>query len=183
MFGLPVNITCMSDGFPQPSYALTHNNTGFSNRTKYTIQSVTCSDSGTYKCIAVNELGNDSACRNLTVVTGTPKSVRTTPSVAVGAGIVAGVLVLGGIVGVVIHCCKPKIVKRKTVSPSGSDRHDVNQDELSDNEKHDEGDNVQDTMSSSELEASESETNPSENALTPVYVSLEKSNREGKLAE
>ena len=70
---------------------------------------------------------------------------------------------------------------RKTVGPSGSGRAAVNQDELSDNEKHDERDNVQDTINSPE--ASESESNPSEDAGTPVYVSLENSNREGKLAE
>ena len=67
MLGRPVNITCMSDGFPKPSYTITHNDTGISNRTKHTIQNVMRSDSGTYKCVAVNETGNDSACRNLTV--------------------------------------------------------------------------------------------------------------------
>ena len=56
----------------------------------------------------------------------------------------------------------------------------MTQNELSGNEKHDEDDNVQDTVSSPE--ASESESNPCEDVLPPVYVSLENSNREDKLA-
>jgi hypothetical protein len=65
--GQPVNITCMSDGFPEPSYTITHNGSLISNKTKHTIQVVNWSDSGTYKCLAKNELGNDSASTNFTV--------------------------------------------------------------------------------------------------------------------
>jgi hypothetical protein len=67
VFGKPVNITCMSVGFPEPSYSITRNGTRISNETKHTIHFVNWGDRGTYRCVAKNELGNDSACANLTM--------------------------------------------------------------------------------------------------------------------
>ena len=60
-------IRCESDGFPEPSYTIIHNGTEVSNETKHTILVVKSGDEGIYKCIARNELGNDSSYANLTV--------------------------------------------------------------------------------------------------------------------
>ena len=60
-------IRCESDGFPEPSFTITHNGTEISNETKHIILVVKWDDAGTYKCIARNELGRDSDSGNLTV--------------------------------------------------------------------------------------------------------------------
>ena len=67
IFGSTVDVTCKSDGFPEPSYTITHNGTEISNETKHTILVVKWDDEGIYKCIARNELGDDSDSGNLTV--------------------------------------------------------------------------------------------------------------------
>ena len=63
-----VNITCESDGLPEPSYSITHNGTEVSTNKTYTIDDVQYRHAGTYKCVAKNKIGNDSASANLTVV-------------------------------------------------------------------------------------------------------------------
>ncbi|CAB4008681.1 B-cell receptor CD22-like, partial [Paramuricea clavata] len=66
--GGSATITCNSDGLPEPNYNLTHNGTAISTNKTYTIDNVQYSDAGTYKCIARNKLGTDSASTSLTVI-------------------------------------------------------------------------------------------------------------------
>ena len=68
--GTSVVITCKSEGLPEPRYTITRNGTVVSTNKTYAISEVMGSDAGTctYKCIASNKLGNDSACSNLTVL-------------------------------------------------------------------------------------------------------------------
>jgi hypothetical protein len=54
-------VICESNGLPEPSYTITHNGTMLSTGKMYTILKVKWSDAGTYKCIAENKLGRDSA--------------------------------------------------------------------------------------------------------------------------
>ncbi|XP_046858269.1 hemicentin-2-like [Xenia sp. Carnegie-2017] len=59
--GENVTKTCVSDGFPLPTFIIHRNNDFFSNGTTYTIQSVNIGHKGEYHCIAMNKLGNDSS--------------------------------------------------------------------------------------------------------------------------
>ncbi|CAB4023289.1 B-cell receptor CD22-like [Paramuricea clavata] len=65
--GTSVNITCYSEGRPEPRYNITYNRIVLSTGKTYTISKANLSDAGTYECIAWNKLGNDSASANLTV--------------------------------------------------------------------------------------------------------------------
>ncbi|CAB4022834.1 B-cell receptor CD22-like, partial [Paramuricea clavata] len=65
--GTSVNITCYSEGRPEPRYNITHNRIVLSTGKTYTISKAKLSDAGTYECIAWNKLGRDSASANLTV--------------------------------------------------------------------------------------------------------------------
>ena len=58
--GRPLTITCKSDGYPEPSYNITHNGTVVSTENKYDIINVRYRDAGTYACIATNKFGDDS---------------------------------------------------------------------------------------------------------------------------
>ena len=63
-----VAVMCESNGLPEPSYTIFHNDTKIvSNKSTYAINNVQYSDAGTYKCIASNKLGNNPASKNLTV--------------------------------------------------------------------------------------------------------------------
>ncbi|CAB4038035.1 neural cell adhesion molecule 1-like isoform X7, partial [Paramuricea clavata] len=63
-----VAVMCNSNGLPEPSYTIIHNdNKVVTKKSTYTIVDVKYSDAGTYKCIASNKLGSDSASRSLTV--------------------------------------------------------------------------------------------------------------------
>ncbi|XP_028413748.1 opioid-binding protein/cell adhesion molecule-like isoform X2 [Dendronephthya gigantea] len=66
--GRSVTITCESDGLPEPSYAIFHNGSHIDNRRTHVIENVSYTHKGTYKCVATNKLGSDSAFANLTVV-------------------------------------------------------------------------------------------------------------------
>jgi hypothetical protein len=65
--GKEVEISCSSEGVPDPHFTIMHPNgtniTLIGNQ--YIIKNVQKSDNGTYTCIAINELGEDSATSNL----------------------------------------------------------------------------------------------------------------------
>ena len=66
--GERATVKCSSNGRPEPSYTIIHNDSiTVSNQSTYFINEVKWSDAGTYKCIATNKLGSDSASKNLTV--------------------------------------------------------------------------------------------------------------------
>ena len=58
--GNSVAIKCVSRGFPEPSYTITHNGTIVSTYPVYTIAKVKWNDIGIYSCTARNTLGSDS---------------------------------------------------------------------------------------------------------------------------
>jgi hypothetical protein len=59
------SITCNSDGFPEPSYNITHDGIVLSTGKMNTISEMQLSASGTFECIAWNKLGRDSASKTL----------------------------------------------------------------------------------------------------------------------
>ena len=59
------SITCNSDGFPEPSYNITHDGIVLSTGKMNTISEMQLSASGTYECRAWNKLGRDSASKTL----------------------------------------------------------------------------------------------------------------------
>ena len=64
----PVIVTCKSHGLPEPSYIILHNDSKvISNEKTYVISKVNWNDSGSYRCIAKNKLGNESQTYFLTV--------------------------------------------------------------------------------------------------------------------
>ncbi|XP_028416917.1 contactin-4-like [Dendronephthya gigantea] len=65
--GKAMNITCESEGLPEPSFIITHNNTEIIVEKTYNIPQVNWSDGGLYQCIARNILGSNSKCYFLTV--------------------------------------------------------------------------------------------------------------------
>ncbi|XP_028399293.1 neural cell adhesion molecule 1-like [Dendronephthya gigantea] len=74
VLGRSINITCESDGHPEPSYIITHNDTEVSNGKTFTIHDVNYTHAGKYKCFAKNEFGNDSASDFLVLIE--PEPVR-----------------------------------------------------------------------------------------------------------
>ena len=50
-----VNISCTSDGFPDPSYNITHNGTELTTNQVHTIQEANWTDGGIYQCVVCNE--------------------------------------------------------------------------------------------------------------------------------
>ena len=68
MLNGPVIVTCKSHGLPEPSYIILHNDSKvISNEKTYVISKVNWNDSGSYRCIAKNKLGNESQTYFLTV--------------------------------------------------------------------------------------------------------------------
>ena len=65
--GEAINITCESEGLPEPSFTITHNNTEIIADRTYNISQVKWSDGGLYQCIATNKLGSNSKGYCLTV--------------------------------------------------------------------------------------------------------------------
>ena len=64
----PVIVTCKSHGLPEPSYIILHNDSKvICNEKTYVISKVNWNDSGSYRCIAKNKLGNESQTYFLTV--------------------------------------------------------------------------------------------------------------------
>ena len=64
----PVIVTCKSHGLPEPSYIILHSDSKvISNEKTYVISKVNWNDSGSYRCIAKNKLGNESQTYFLTV--------------------------------------------------------------------------------------------------------------------
>ena len=69
ILGAPVIIMCKSNGFPEPSYIIFHNDsTVVSTDKTYVISKVKWGDSGSYQCFANNKLGSDSESYYLRVV-------------------------------------------------------------------------------------------------------------------
>ena len=66
--GKKVTITCESDGLPEPSYTIIHNETEVSSKKTHTISEVKRSDAGLYQCVAANKLGSNSKSHCLAVV-------------------------------------------------------------------------------------------------------------------
>ncbi|XP_028413711.1 limbic system-associated membrane protein-like [Dendronephthya gigantea] len=66
--GSLVEITCESNGLPEPSYAIFHNGSKINDGGTFIIKNVDYHHNGTYKCVANNKLGNDSDSANLTVI-------------------------------------------------------------------------------------------------------------------
>ena len=63
-----VIVTCKSHGLPEPSYIILHNDSKvISNEKTYVISKVNWNDSGSYRCIAKNKLGNNSQTYILTI--------------------------------------------------------------------------------------------------------------------
>ncbi|CAB4030148.1 B-cell receptor CD22-like [Paramuricea clavata] len=86
VLGSPVTITCNSEGHPEPNYTITHNGITLSAGKMYTIPKVKWSDAGTYRCIAGNKLGSDSAFAYLTFHDADPPTVislTSTPEIVV----------------------------------------------------------------------------------------------------
>ncbi|XP_028413739.1 hemicentin-1-like [Dendronephthya gigantea] len=79
-----VTITCASNGLPKPNFIISHNDTKVASGMTYTIPRVNKNHSGTYKCVARNFLGYDSASRflhvlvkpNVTINCSSPINVR-----------------------------------------------------------------------------------------------------------
>ncbi|XP_046858843.1 junctional adhesion molecule C-like, partial [Xenia sp. Carnegie-2017] len=106
--GQSVTISCESDGHPEPTYTIYHNdNTSVvSNEKTHTIQSVNFSDAGSYRCEAKNKLGNDSSqVKNLTV-NEVKDDDDDGPNIALIVGIAVGAVFLVAIIVVVIFCCR-----------------------------------------------------------------------------
>ncbi|CAB3976996.1 B-cell receptor CD22-like [Paramuricea clavata] len=72
--GKSVTITCESNGFPEPSYTIVHNDTEISNMKTLNVSGVEWSDAGSYQCVAINKLGRHSKSYCLTVVGETAAS-------------------------------------------------------------------------------------------------------------
>ncbi|XP_046858275.1 carcinoembryonic antigen-related cell adhesion molecule 6-like isoform X2 [Xenia sp. Carnegie-2017] len=73
--GESVTKSCVSDGFPPPTFIIHHNGAVISNQKTYIIQSVNFNNAGSYRCEAKNKLGNDwSDFQPLTVVNEAPIS-------------------------------------------------------------------------------------------------------------
>ncbi|XP_046858257.1 pregnancy-specific beta-1-glycoprotein 6-like isoform X2 [Xenia sp. Carnegie-2017] len=67
--GESVIITCVSDGYPEPTYTIYHNDAVVSNNKTYIIHPINFNHAGSYRCEAKNKLGNDlSHLQNLTVI-------------------------------------------------------------------------------------------------------------------
>ena len=62
-----VTITCSSDALPKPNYTIYRNDIEVASSMTYTIIRVNRTHGGTYKCIANNSLGKDSASDFLAV--------------------------------------------------------------------------------------------------------------------
>ena len=65
--GETVVITCYSEGVPDPHFTIVHNGKNITTKNPYTIDSVQKLNEGTYTCIAINDLGNDTATGTLNV--------------------------------------------------------------------------------------------------------------------
>ena len=65
--GKTVTIMCQSDGLPEPSYTIIHNDTQVSTEKTYIISKVNWRDGGLYQCVAINKLGHDLKSYCLTV--------------------------------------------------------------------------------------------------------------------
>ena len=66
--GKSVTITCESNGFPEPSYTIVHNDTEISNEKTLNVSEVEWSDAGSYQCVAINKVGRHSKSYCLTVI-------------------------------------------------------------------------------------------------------------------
>ena len=60
-------ITCYSEAVPDPHFTIIHNGQNITTKNPYTINSVQQLNEGTYTCIAINDLGNDTFTGNLNV--------------------------------------------------------------------------------------------------------------------
>ena len=60
-------ITCYSEGVPDPHFTIMHNGKNITTKNPYTIEDVQERSEGTYTCIAINDLGNDTAAGYLNV--------------------------------------------------------------------------------------------------------------------
>ncbi|CAB4026538.1 vascular cell adhesion 1, partial [Paramuricea clavata] len=188
--GESVNITCESEGRPEPRYNITNNRIVLTTDELYTISEAKLSDNGTYECIAWNKHGNDSDSDILTVEKdGDDDKHDDDNDLSIGAiiGIVIGALVLAVIVIVVGWRYKSKekdgyrsscFSGNANVSPGDSAGIPVNHYEL--NEEPDGGvDNAYDTVNPSEASGSKSKP-PEENTPSSVYAAVDKGNKDGK---
>ena len=64
-----LTLTCKADGNPTPDYKLFHEGIKLSDNSDgvYTINSVSSSDDGQYKCVAWNEVGNITKSLNISI--------------------------------------------------------------------------------------------------------------------
>ena len=60
-------ITCYSEAVPDPHFTIMHNGKNIITKNPYTIEGVQERNEGTYTCIAMNDLGNDTFTSNLNV--------------------------------------------------------------------------------------------------------------------
>ncbi|XP_028399390.1 uncharacterized protein LOC114522833 isoform X2 [Dendronephthya gigantea] len=106
--GEPINITCESEGVPEPRFTITHNNTEVIAGKTYNIPQVKWSDGGLYECIAKSKFGIGSKCHCLTVLGGASSSTKVDRDVA--DNIVVWHIVVSLILGIVIGCLLSYIV-------------------------------------------------------------------------
>ena len=66
--GTPLVLLCTSDGFPEASFTITHNDSVVSATNKFTICEIKWTDAGTYKCVATNVIGSATDSKILKVL-------------------------------------------------------------------------------------------------------------------
>ena len=163
-------INCASEGFPAPSFTITHNITNIvSNHSNYIKDNVNYSDAGLYECIAKNLLGSDTKSGKLIVKVRTKDNGGGSAGLSTGAiaGICVAVVLLLVIVIIVVYMCRWYTRKEKD---GRNRRNEYNEESV-------EVDGAYETLvpvaSGSKSSAPKKVTPP------PVYAAVDKDNRQG----